>query len=71
MTMENKYSPLPTWRLLTLLPPRISLISKRKPAREGRLLSLYLLRRKPARESRLLPSLPTIKTLHIWKTFNC
>ena len=62
MTMENKYSPLPTWRLLTLLPPRISLISKRKPAREG----------KPARESRLLPSLPTIKTfMHIWKTFNC
>ena len=31
MTMENKYSPLPTWRLLTLLPPRISLISKRNP----------------------------------------
>ena len=43
MTMENKYSPLPTWRLLTLLPPRISLISKRKPAREGRLLALICL----------------------------
>ena len=43
MAMENKYSPLPTWRLLTLLPPRIGLISKRKPAREGRLLALICL----------------------------
>ena len=42
MTTKNNHSPLLTWRLSTLRPPRFSLISKRKPAREGRLLILSL-----------------------------
>ena len=42
MTTKNDHSPLLTWRLSTLRPPRFSLISKRKPAREGRLLILSL-----------------------------